>query len=201
MGTYSFEALYQQRPVPTEGGLFQRAWFTKNIVPVPPPNLEWKRGYDLSFTANPDSDPSATLKVAFDKDGVLYIDGCFVGKLNYPLQRKMLMHYIQTETRTEHGIELSANGHAILHDLRQVPELRGRKFRGVKVETNKLTRALPWIALAEEGRVRLVAGRWNQEFIEEACSFPHGLHDDQIDAVSIAVRMHGERRGKRFWRL
>ncbi|CAN5327699.1 hypothetical protein BH20ACI2_BH20ACI2_14740 [soil metagenome] len=111
----------------------------------------------------------------------------------------MLMHYIETETHTEHGVELSANGHAIRQDLRQMPKLYGRKFRGVKVETNKLKRALPWIALAEEGHVRLVAGRWNEEFINEACSFPHGHHDDQIDAVSIAVRMHGEKKGKRFW--
>jgi predicted phage terminase large subunit-like protein len=201
MGTYSFEALYQQKPVPTEGGMFKRSWFTNNIVQVPPPNLNWKRGYDLSFTANPDSDPSATLRVAYDKDGVLYIDGCFRGKLTYPLQRKMLMHYIKTETRTEHGIELSANGHAILQDLRQMPELRGKKFRGVKVETNKLTRALPWIALAEEGRVRLVAGRWNEDFITEACAFPHGHHDDQIDAASIAVAMHSNGSRNGFWRF
>jgi predicted phage terminase large subunit-like protein len=113
----------------------------------------------------------------------------------------MLMHYIKTETRTEHGIELSANGHALLQDLRQRPELRGRKFRGVKVDSNKLTRALPWIALAEEGRVRLVAGRWNEDFITEACSFPHGHHDDQIDAVSVAVAMHGKSSGKGFWRF
>ncbi len=188
MGRYSFEALYQQKPVPTEGGMFKRSWF--QIVQVAPPNLNWKRGYDLSFAANPDCDPSATLKVAYDKDGVMYIDGCFTGKLNYPLQRKMLLHYIRTETRTEHGIELSANGHALLQDLRRMPQLFGKKFRVVKVETDKLTRALPWIALAEEGRVRLVAGRWNEDFITEACSFPHGHHDDQIDAVSIAVAMH-----------
>ncbi len=196
MGRYSFEALYQQKPVPTEGGMFKRSWF--QIVQVPPPNLNWKRGYDLSFAANPDCDPSATLKVAYDKDGVLYIDGCFTGKLPYPLQRKMLMHYIKTETRTEHGIELSANGHALLQDLRRMPQLFGKKFRGVKVETDKLTRALPWIALAEEGRVRLVAGRWNENFITEACSFPHGHHDDQIDAVSIAVAMH-KVKAKTLW--
>jgi predicted phage terminase large subunit-like protein len=199
MGTYSFAALYQQRPVPAEGGMFKRSWFT--IVPLPPPNLNWKRGYDLSFAANPESDPSAILKVAYDKDGVLYIDGCFIQRLPYPLQRKMLLHYIQTETRTEHGIELSANGHALLQDLRRMRELRGRRFRGVRVDADKITRALPWIALAEEGRVRLVAGSWNEEFIREACAFPHGTRDDQIDAVSIAVRMHGDRSGRGFWKF
>jgi predicted phage terminase large subunit-like protein len=197
MGTYSFAALYQQKPVPTEGGMFKRSWFS--IVQAPPPNLNWKRGYDLSFTANPDSDPSATLKVAYDKDGTIYIDGCFRAKLTYPLQRKMLVHYIKSETRTEHGIELSANGHALLQDLRRMPELRGKKFRGIKVDSNKVTRALPWIALAEERRIRLVAGPWNEDFITEACGFPHGTNDDQIDAVSVAIAMHGNSSGKKFW--
>ena len=51
-------------------------------------------------------------------------------------------------------------------------------------------RALPWIALAEEGRLFLVRGHWNHDFLDEACSFPTGTHDDQIDAVSLAVQMH-----------
>jgi phage terminase large subunit-like protein len=49
--------------------------------------------------------------------------------------------------------------------------------------------------------VRLVAGRWNEDFITEACGFPHAQHDDQIDAVSIAVQMHGKSSSKRLWRF
>lgn len=60
-------------------------------------------------------------------------------------------------------------------------------FRGVNVKGDKVTRALPWIALAEEGRVHLVRGAWNAEFIDEACSFTMGVTNDHIDAVSIAV--------------
>jgi phage terminase large subunit-like protein len=44
------------------------------------------------------------------------------------------------------------------------------------------------------GRVNLtnracVFGAWLSEFIDEATSFPHGPHDDQIDAVSGAFQM------------
>src|SRR6185436_2798187 len=101
----------------------------------------------------------------------------------------VILGRIEVETNTEHGIELSANGHAVLDDLRREDRLRGRSFRGVKVDTSKVTRALPWIALAEEGRIFLVRGPWNHEFIDEACSFPSGTHDDQVDAVSIAVSL------------
>jgi predicted phage terminase large subunit-like protein len=50
----------------------------------------------------------------------------------------------------------------------------------------KLLRAQPWFNLIEAGKVVLVRGAWNKEFVEELETFPEGLHDDQIDAVSIA---------------
>jgi predicted phage terminase large subunit-like protein len=36
------------------------------------------------------------------------------------------------------------------------------------------------------GNVKLVAGEWNKEFIEELRKFPRGKNDDQVDAVSLA---------------
>ena len=51
------------------------------------------------------------------------------------------------------------------------------------------SRAAFWAALAVDGRVILVRGPWNQDFIQEAANFPNSSHDDQIDAVSIAVKM------------
>lgn len=112
--------------------------------------------------------------------------------MEYPEQRRYIQGRILAETDTEHGVEMSANGHAVIQDLRRETAIRGRALRGVPVKGDKITRALPWIALAEEGRVFLVRGPWNDDFIDEACSFPSGTHDDQIDAVSIAVRMHNQ---------
>jgi len=54
-----------------------------------------------------------------------------------------------------------------------------------------------WLTnLAEEGKVVLVRGPWIDEFLDEVSRFPKGRHDDQIDAVSPAVRMltHPDRR-------
>ncbi|HVF48133.1 MAG TPA: phage terminase large subunit, partial [Pyrinomonadaceae bacterium] len=124
------------------------------------------------------------------REGSMYIDGGFRSRMEYPHQRRFIRGRILDEPDTEHGVELSANGHAVIQDLRRDASIRGRTIRGVAVKGDKITRALPWIALAEEGRVHLVRGGWNQDFIDEACSFPSGSHDDQIDAVSIAVRMH-----------
>jgi predicted phage terminase large subunit-like protein len=42
--------------------------------------------------------------------------------------------------------------------------------------------------------VEVTAGNWIADFIDEATSFPHGQHDDQIDAVSGAFQMLTEPR-------
>jgi predicted phage terminase large subunit-like protein len=188
LGSYSFASLYQQHPVPAEGGLFKREWF-KNIISNRPEGLRWCRGYDLALSTSATSDYTASFKVAFDKQGNMYVDGGFRRRIEYPEQRKYILGRIREERDTEHGIELSANGRAVIQDIRRERDVLGRAFRGVEPEGTKVSRAVGWVAIAEEGKLFLVRGPWNHEFIDEACSFPQGTHDDQIDAVSIAVRM------------
>jgi predicted phage terminase large subunit-like protein len=188
LGSYSFSALYQQRPVPAEGGLFKMSWF-KNMVAAPPPGLKWNRGYDLAVSIKTTACYTASARCAFDREGNLYISDVFRQRLEFPDQRKYIVGRINQERDTEHGVELALHGHAIIQDLRRDPQLRGRPFRGVKVDADKITRALGWANLAEEGKVILVRGPWIQEFLNEVREFPSGKFDDQIDAVSLAVNM------------
>lgn len=53
---------------------------------------------------------------------------------------------------------------------------------GDKVERANL--AAPYL---ESGRVVFCRGAWNSELLDEALSFPHGRHDDQIDALVYAI--------------
>ena len=50
----------------------------------------------------------------------------------------------------------------------------------------KLMRAQGWLNLLEAGRLIMVEGPWNKDFVDELSTFPHGAHDDQIDGVSVA---------------
>jgi predicted phage terminase large subunit-like protein len=188
LGTYDFSALYQQRPTPPGGGTFKREWF-KTIVAFPPEGLKWKRGYDLAVSLHTNASYTASFRVAFDDDGNLYIDGGFRKRIEFPDQRRFIIERILAEPETEHGIELALHGRAIMQELRREPEIRSGHFRGIEVESDKLTRALTWARRAEEGKVLLVRGPWNREFLDEVCQFPHGQFDDQVDAVSLAVQM------------
>ena len=188
LGSYSFEALYQQRPIPRSGGLFKREWFSR-IVERAPENLNWARGYDLAISQDTRADYTASFRCAFGKDNILYIADGFRQRLTYTQQRKFIAERIAAEVKTVHGVESAMHGTAIVQDLVSSGVCRGKPLRSVRVTDDKWTRAHTWAPIAEVGSVVLVAGSWIKEFVDEACAFPASPHDDQVDAVSLAVSM------------
>ena len=193
MGSYSFAALYQQNPMPRSGGLFKREWFSR-VVDEVPKGLRWCRGYDLAVSTKTSADFTASFRCAIDREGNLYIADGFKRRVEYPEQRRYIVGRLEAEKDTEHGIELALHGEAFVQEIRRETRFCGRAIRGVRVTADKFTRALAWANRAEAGKVILVRGAWNEEFLEEVCRFPNGRHDDQVDAVSLAVQMIGERR-------
>ena len=189
MGSYSFDALYQQRPSPKDGTHFKRKWFDGKVIHQAPNGLRWCRGYDLALSTKQTSDYTATFRCAMDRKGNLYIADGFRSRMEFPEQMRLIFKLIDTESRTEHGVEKAMHGLAVIQQLLRERRLARRAFRSVAVDKDKVTRALTWANRAEEGKVFLIDGPWIDEFITEICSFPQGKHDDQVDAVSIAVGM------------
>lgn len=187
-GTYAFDALYQQRPVQIAGNIFKRDWF-RHIVRAAPPGLRWARGYDLAVSTRTTADYTATFRCAYDAEQNLYIADGHRKRIEFPEQRILIKKLISAEANTSHGIEKALHGMAIIQDLLRDRDMRGKHISAVRPDTDKVTRALAWSSAAEAGKLRLVEGVWNQDFIEEACAFPDSEYDDQIDAVSIAVNM------------
>jgi predicted phage terminase large subunit-like protein len=199
LGEYSFAALYQQRPMPLEGGLFKKKWFT-HIVDAAPDGLRWIRGYDLAISTKTSADFTATARVAMDRNGVIYIADVIRARLEYPDQRKLVVDRLVNERDTEHCIEDALHAKAFIQDLRREPALARHAIRVVSVTNDKFTRALAWANRAEEGKIALVRGPWLKTFLDEVCSFPNAAHDDQVDAVSIAIQTI-DRRRRQFWRF
>jgi hypothetical protein len=87
------------------------------------------------------------------------------------------------------GIEVAGFQLSAWQDVLTAEESRGRVVKLIRLDRDKVARAQPWIARAEAGRVALVRGAWIAAFLDEACNFPEGAHDDQVDAVSGVVGM------------
>lgn len=67
-----------------------------------------------------------------------------------------------------------------------IDQLPGYAVTGVPSTGSKQTRAKPVSSAVEHGKVKIVRGEWNREFLAELEYFPEGAHDDQVDALSGA---------------
>lgn len=199
LGAYSFAALYQQRPTPREGGLFKREWFGRDqFIAKAPDGLRWCRGYDLAVSTKTSADYTASFRCAFTRTGDLIIDGGFRKKIEFPEQLRYVVKRMVDERNTRHGVEKALHGQALVQALRRIPAVRGIPLKEIRPDNDKFTRALGWAELAEAGKVYLVTAPWNNDFLDEVFAFSGNgdLHDDQVDAVSIAVNMLAKRRSK-----
>lgn len=180
-----FEQEVLARFVTLEGALFRREWF--RIVDRAPEGMRWWRYWDLAASTKTSADYTASAACALGEDGVLYVRDMVRGRWEWPDARRVIVQTMQAEPDTLHAIEEALHGLAALQDLRRDPQIAGRTLRGVKVDKDKMTRALPWAARAEAGKVALVRGPWVAAFLDEATMFPEAPHDDQVDSVSGAL--------------
>lgn len=188
IGPYDFAALYQQRPRPQEGAFFGRGDF--EVVEAAPEGLNWVRYVDLALSEKKTADFNATVAVALDANGTVYLRDMLRvrGWVEFKAQVKPTM-LSETERGTVWGFEDVAFQALALMELQNDRELAGVSMMAVRPEKDKVTRARPLQTRARAGKVKLVNGPWVQKFLAEALDFPAGRHDDQIDTASGGLEM------------
>lgn len=176
-----------------QGNVFKREWF--RLVERAPEGLQWARYWDLAASVRESADYLACVAVGIAEDGTVYLRDMIRGRWEWPDQEKILAQTMLAEPGTIHGIEKALHGIAALQALLRKPELRATTFRGIDVDRDKLTRALPLSARAEQGKVALVRGAWVGAFLDEACAFTGAgnTHDDQVDSAAGGLNMLARR--------
>ena len=168
------------------GSMFRREWLT--VADQRPQGVQWFRYWDLASSIRQSADYTASVRVCLHNGVVFIADGIRI-KAEWPDVRRIMIETMRAETDTVHGIEKAQHGLAATQELRRVPELADVSFRGIDVKGDKGQRAMPWAARAEQGGVRIVAGAWARDFLDEVVAFPSAPHDDYVDAASGAVAM------------
>lgn len=186
MGSRVFEALYQGRPTPLEGGMFKRDWIRYDS-PLPA-NAVRCRYWDKAATHG-DGDWTVGCLMSV-QDGRYCIED-IVRLQGSPYEVQNTIRATAERDGKEVIIRMeqepgSSGVDVIDHYSRQV--LQGFDFRPDKVTGNKELRAGPMAAAMECGNLWFLRAPWNRDLMDEMLEFPLGEHDDQVDACSGAFR-------------
>jgi len=123
-------------------------------------------------------------------DGVYYIEDMQRQRLGPADVERLIIQTAQTDGyEVTIGVEQEPGASGKSMAANYVRLLAGWNVKPAPASGDKVTRALPWLAQAEAGNVRLVRGAWNEAFLDEVSFFPVGPHDDMIDAVSGAFSL------------
>jgi predicted phage terminase large subunit-like protein len=175
--------------VDLQGSIFRREWF--DVVQHAPDRLHWCRFWDLASSVKKAADFSASVCAAFDNEtGDVFIQDAIKLKAEWPEVRRVIIETACLEPRVELGIESAVHGLAAIQELRLDDRLANTTLRSIRVDKDKVSRALPVASRAEAHKLKLVAGNWVSGFIDELTVFPsRGAHDDLVDATSGAFGM------------
>jgi predicted phage terminase large subunit-like protein len=179
--------------IPDDGELFQRGWFELLEREELPAGMRAVRFWDLAgsepSSANRDPDYTVGLRLELDRSS-----GCFyISDIVRERKAPGAIEQLVTATAARDGDEVTigieqepgAAGVALVQRyIRHL--LCGYRVFGERVTGGKLIRAQPVAAAAENGLVKLVRSRRSEELLDELTAFPHGGHDDCVDALSGA---------------
>ncbi len=190
-GGYDWSALYQQQPTPPGGAVIKREWL--KVIDRAPMYLKWVRYWDLAVTKKTTADHTASGQMAMDQDGNVYVRNFVREQQEWPTVKRMIVIISQQE-RCPVGIEEVATQKGFVQALLTEKSLAMIDLRGYKVDSDKKTRALPWVARAEAGKFYIVRGKGVDSYINELVNFTgmDDKHDDQIDFTSGAYAMLAE---------
>lgn len=196
-----FEALYQQNPVPREGGAFKREWF----IPVPsePLNMEFLVRYWDKGGTDGGGTFSAGVLIGM-RSQIYYIIDSIRGQWStHDRENRIKLTAIADKERYGSRVvtiveqEGGSGGKESMENTTK--NLAGFRVQRDLPHGNKEARAEPLADQAEGGNVRLVMGPWNEEYLDELESFPVGKYRDQVDASSGAFnRLVNQKRSTIF---
>lgn len=183
IGSRSWNALYQQRPIADEGGMFKRAWFTQRYAETP--NLPYViLSVDSAFKTGVMNDYSVI--ATWGSSGTdYYVLDIWRDRVEFPDLRAAVLSRAAAMSPQAIYIEDTAAGQSIIQELHRETHL---PIIPVKVTAAKEARAAAVTPICEARKVWLPLGAsWVDGWIDEHAAFPTGTHDDMVDTTSMAL--------------
>ena len=185
VGERMWHALFQQRPRPDAGTLFRPERI--ELLDEDPPCSGAVRAWDLAATeaaAGQHPDWSVGIKIGRLQGGLCVLD--VVRLRGGPLAVEQAI--LATAEADGRGVLVGLPQDPGQAGKQQVAHLR-RRLAGFRVDASvetgsKITRAGPVSAQVEAGGLAMLRAPWTAALLDELRDFPHGRHDDQVDALA-----------------
>lgn len=191
VGQREWAALYQQRPAPATGNMFNPAWWQYYHSKEDLPSMDRVMlSVDCTFTNNSNSDYVVGTVIG-QAGNCYYVLDMARSRLDITGTIAMILSMLNKHRVDGTIVELAANGYAVFQMLqKRVPGLIGYK-PGDRSKAGRLAAIVPTV---EAGNVYLPAYvDWLDTFINEFSLFPASKNDDICDSVAQCINYMSQR--------
>ena len=194
-----FAGQYLQEPSPLEGNIFMKSWFHITPLVDVPKDVRRRMFIDGAYSDKTSADPTGILVTAYDNSrGMLYIVHAEKRRLNMPDLLRRIIELTKIFSVRLTMVEPMASGTTIVQLLRD-KGINAKEFKSKNAKHDKKMRAYDCTDFIEGGRVSIVKGHWNADFLHELGLFPNGRHDDYVDCLCYAIEDFMFKKGLRFF--
>ncbi|MCD8394533.1 MAG: terminase family protein [Bacteroidales bacterium] len=188
-----FSALYQQRPTIEGGNIVKRDWFPRiSLADFTALRFREPMHFYLDTAYNKrkkgqDNDPSGILAACRINNQIYVYKAQRVWK-EMPDLLRFIPEFMGSNLGNEESIlhvEPKANGISVVQMLHELSTLNVRQTP--TPQDDKEVRLRVVSPRIETGRVTLVEGSWNDDFLDEVCGFPTQPHDEFVDILGYAI--------------
>ena len=192
LGSIQYACQMKQSPIVDGGNLVKREWFQSisfNEFTAMRFNEPMHFYLDTAYERKKSTgnDPSGIL-AACRIGQYIYIYNAKQAWLEMPDLLRFIPEYMSAHGGDKQSIlhvEPKANGKSVIQMLRTISTLNVRETPSPS--DSKVTRFKVVSPRIECGRVFLVGGEWNEDFLNQICAFPNAEHDEFVDILGYAI--------------
>lgn len=193
LGSRAYAGQYMQVPTADGGNIIKETWFRhisftdfRALRYKEPMHFFLDTAYDSKKKS--DNDPSGIIAACKIGNNIYITHAKKVWK-TFPELLKFLPEYLYANDydsgQSTLRIEPKANGKSVCQQLEASTDLNVTYTPSPSDPKDvRLHAVAPKV---ECGRVYLVDGEWNEEFIDEVCGFPAKTHDEYVDLLGYAI--------------
>lgn len=194
LGSVQYAGQYEQSPVVEGGNIVKEDWFRRisfadftALRYREPMHFYLDTAYSRKKKPNAKNDPSGILAACRIGNSIYLYSAQNVYK-DMPDLLRYLPEFIASNCGDSESIlhiEPKANGESVVQMLEVTSTLNVK--RTPSPTDDKAVRLKAVSPRIECGRVYMVEGSWNEEFLAEICGFPNAAHDEYVDILGYAI--------------